>query len=342
MMVDWLTVEIPCRLPGPIMGGYVAKWKEDGEIEWQTMSRKVLEGSWSSKINVRAVSPELLEISGNVAKFLQGHNLFGPSDPGVLLRRFLEVVQPVLWPDGMPEFDIDAGSISRIDVTDGLLLDRPADVLSFLKAAEERGNCPYRGRGVFKGEGTLVYGDATGKRAKAWQLTLYSKGLEVAKRPLPEPMLTFPGVLDWVNRLLRVEVRLRTAELKRMARRRVGDWAPVEGQGCAATAAWSEKVGRIAFMEGTVMEGNEMVGVKPRLVMAYRAWAAGDDLRQALTKASFYRLRRELLDQFGVDISIKAPRSNIVPLRRVITAEPAHRPPWADAVENLLARRRAA
>lgn len=337
MMVDWLTVELPCELPGPIFGGSITKAKLDGEIEWHVLSRMQLEGSWSSKINVRSVSPQLLEISGNVAKFLQGHNIFGPDDPAALLRTFLDVVQPVLWPEGMPSIDVEGGSISRIDVTDGLLLDRPGDVLSFLKAAEERGNCPYRGRGVFKGEGTLVYGDATGKRAKAWQLTLYSKGLEVAHRPLPLPMAQHPGVLDWVNRLLRVEVRLRTEELKRIALRRVGDWKPG-----SALAAWEAKVGKIAFMEGSVMEGNEMVGVKPRLVAFYRAWSAGDDLRQCLTKTSFYRLRREMRDQFGVDISIKAPRSNVVPLRRVITAEPAHRPPWADAVENLLVARKAA
>lgn len=336
MMVDWLTVEMPADLPEPITGGVVAKFREDGTIEWAVNQRLQLEGSFSSSIMVRSVDPTRLEISGNVAKFMQGHNIYGTADVGGLIRAFLERIGPKFWPDGMPFIDVDEGLISRVDVTSGLLLDRPTDVLSFLKAAEERGHCSHRGRGVFKGEGTLVYGDATGKRAKAWQLTLYSKGLEVAKRPLPEPMMNYPGVLDWVNRLLRVEVRLRTAELKRIALRRVGDWSSG-----AVAAAWKEKVDRIDFMEGSVMDCSDLEGVKPRLLDAYDAWCAGRDLRQGRPKASFYRLRREMHDTFGVDISMVAPKSNVVPLRRVITAEPVHRPPWADAVDFVLEARAA-
>lgn len=336
MMVDWLTVECPADLPGPITGGVVSKVTNEGEVEWCVHQRMQLEGSWSSSIMVRSVSPQLLEISGNVAKFMQGHNIYGPADVYALIAAFLERVGPVLWPDGMPSVAIGDGQISRIDVTSGLLLERPADVLSFIKAADERGVCSHRGRGVFKGEGTLVYGDATGKRAKAWQVTLYSKGLEVARRPLPGPMMEFPGVLDWVNRLLRVEVRLRTAELKRLGLRTVGEWSPE-----TVDRVWREKVGRIEFMEGSVMDCSDMEGVKPRLLDAYDAWVAGRDLRQGRPKASFYRLRREMKQVFGVDIALVAPRSNVVPLRRVIIAEPVHRPPWADTVDFLLASRAA-
>lgn len=330
-MVDWLTVEIPARLPEVIAGGVVAKWDRDGEIEWNTISRLELEGSWSGKVLVRSICKGKLEVSGNIAKFMAGHNLYGSDDPKALLKAFLRRIQPTLWPAGMPRLAVGRASISRIDVTSGMLLRSPADVLSYLKAVEERGNCAFRGRGVFKGEGTLVYGDATGGRAKAWQLTMYAKGLEVAKRHLPAPMMERPDVIEWVNRLLRVEVRLRTAELKRLGRVLIRDWKPG-----AAASAWREKVDRIAVMEGTVMAGNEMVEVKPRLVAFYRAWASGDDLRQCLTKPTFYRVRRELRDAFGVDVALRAPRSNVIPLRRVLIAEPVSRPHWADSVDALL------
>lgn len=331
-MVDWLTVEVPADLPGPISDGCVAKFRADGSVDWSCPSRLALEGSWSSSVLVRAVTTSSIEVSGNIAKFLSGHNLYGSSCPRELLLRFFERTGEKLW-SGVPVCpDVEKAVISRVDVTSGLMLQTPADVLSFIKAADERGHCAYRGRGVLKGEGTLVYGDATGKRAKAWQVTMYAKGLEVAKRHLPKPMMEFPGVLEWVNCLLRVEVRLRTAELKRRGLRLVSDWGDD-----TCRRSWEHFVGRIDLMDGVVMEGNELVGAKPRLVAFYRAWAAGDDLRQVLNERTFYRLRREMREAFSVDIALKAPRTNVIPLRRVVTAEPAQRPPWADAVDRLLA-----
>jgi II/X family phage/plasmid replication protein len=330
-MVDFLSVEIPCDLPGPIRGGSMVKLTRDGEVEWETSTRLMVEGSWDARCSIRAVSLETLEISGNVTKFLQGHNLYGPADPIQLLRLFLDRVQPLLWPEGMPPIDVEAASISRIDCTSNLLLATPGDVLSFIRAAEQRGNCSHRGRGVLKGEGTLVYGDATGKRAKAWQLTFYSKGLEVAKHPLPAPMMEREDVLEWVNRLLRVEVRVRTPELKRLGLRMVADWGPG-----SVEAVWREKLARIDLMEGAVMACSEFEGVPARLLDTYDAWCAGRDLRVGRSRASWYRVRKQMKETFGVDVSIAPPKTNVVPLRRIVVAEPACRPRWADDIDRLL------
>lgn len=332
MMVDFVSVEMEAELPAPIRDGVMVKLSDDGEVEWETSARLMVKGSFDSRVAVRAISPERLEISGNLAKFMQGHNIFGPDDLPELLHAFLARVQPILWPEGLPYIDVWGGKLSRVDCTSGLLLETPSDVLSYLLAAEERGNCSHRGRGVMKGQGTLVYGDATGKRAKAWQLTLYAKGLEVAKHPLPELMMARADVLEYVNRLLRVEVRVRTAELNRMGLRTVEQWVPG-----SCERVWREKVDRIEFMEGTVMACSDFEGVKPRLLDAYDAWQAGRDMRQGRSSRVFYYLRKEMKDVFGVDISIKCPKSNVVPLRRVIVAEPARRPPWADEVQRLLA-----
>lgn len=331
MMVDFVTAEFDAELPDVIRGGCLLKLNDDGEVEWETSMRMTVRGSFDTSVQVRAVSPRRLEVSGNLAKFLQGHNIFGTEDLSSLICAFLERVQPLLWPDGMPDVDVSGGRISRIDCTSGLLLDSPRDVLTYIRAAEERGNCSHRGRGVLKGEGTLVFGDATGKRAKAWQLTMYAKGLEVARRPLPHLMMERADVLDYVNRLLRVEVRVRTAELKRLDLATVEKWGPD-----TCERVWREKVDRIDFMEGTVMACSELEGVKPRLLDAYDAWQAGRDLRTGRSRAQWYRLRREMKEALGVDISIKMPKSNVVPLRRVIVAEPARRPPWADEITALL------
>lgn len=334
MMVDYLTVELPCDLPRVICGGTVFKLSEDGEMEWNVLTRRELEGSWSSKCTVRAIDRTKLEISGNPAKFLQGHNLYGTADPQELVRLFLERVQPILWPEGMPSIDIANGTVARIDCTSGFLLPRGEDVLSWLRASHERGVRPYLGRGTFKGTdgSTLVYGDATGKRAKAWQVTFYYKGQEVMVHPLPPLMMERRDVIEWVSRLLRCEVRLRTPELKRMELRLLGSWNAE-----VVAAAWQEKVGRIDFMEETVANRTEFDGVKARYVDAYKAWLAGNDLREGRKQSAWYKLRKDMRNIFGCDIAVTPPKSNIVPLRRIIVAEPAHRPPWADDVDRLLA-----
>lgn len=53
---------------------------------------------------------------------------------------------------------------------------------------------------------------------------------------------------------------------------------------------------------------------------AYLAWVAGNDLRQVMSRPSFYRLRAKLLPH-GVDIAtlqLSEDRSNVVPLVRVL------------------------
>jgi hypothetical protein len=50
----------------------------------------------------------------------------------------------------------------------------------------------------------------------------------------------------------------------------------------------------------------EDVEMKPRLRVALQVWLDGTDLAAMLPKATFYRYRRELLDQAGIDISMSA------------------------------------
>lgn len=333
MMVDFLTVSIPCNLPQSITGGTITRTSEEGEIKWSVTSRLDLDGSWSSKCTVRAVLPTMLEISGNLGKFLCGHNLYGDACPRSLVRRFLDRIQPLLWPQGMPDIDIDEGIISRIDCTSGYIFKHAGDVLAWLRAAHERGVRPYVGRGVFKGtdDSTLVYGDATGKRAKAWQVMFYYKGREIVVHRLPAPMEERPDVIEWCSRLLRAEVRIRTPELNRMEARRLGDWDAAK-----VAETWREKIGKIDMIEQTVTENANLTGMKPRLLDAFQAYKAGADLRENRSRPSWFRLRKDMRATFGVDISAPPPVSNVVPLRRVIVADPVGRPEWADDVDAVL------
>jgi II/X family phage/plasmid replication protein len=359
MMVDWLTVEVPDPIGLPVNAGHILKVTPDGSVEWSTAARLPVEGSWSSNMMFRCVGAssadeslhraqyELgapsrrsgIEISGNPTKFLQGHNLFGSDCATDLLSRALERAAPKVWPhlDELPEFDLAEASISRIDLTGSWLLDRETDVVPYLRAMEERVWCPFRGRGVMSDVGTLYYGRVVkGKRAKDWQLKLYSKGLEIGVHQLPLPAYSVPGLLDHVNRTIRVELTLRTAELKRLGLTKVGDWTPER-----VAEIWRSYVAKLDFGEATLnLDTLDLaeLGLKARHATALAAWKAGNDLRGCMSRETFYRLRRELKAATGYDIAVRCPKSNVVPLRRMVMASDAGRPEWADALTEALSR----
>lgn len=364
-MVDWLTVELPDPVGLPVNAGEVMRISRDGEVEWTTPARLQVQGSWGSSMTFRAVGaegcdPDLhratwelgaasgeggpdrspLTISGNPAKFLNGHNLFGTADVTELLERTIAKAKSSIWPDlfDNPQIDFSEGLISRIDLTASWLLDRAEDVLPVLRAMEETVWCPYRGRGVFDAGGSTLYYGRTdkGKRAKDWAIKLYWKGAEVTAHPLPGPAYQVPGLFDELNRTLRVELTLRTPELKRLGLRRVGDWTPGK-----VAEIWEAYVARLDFGNKTVnLDTVDLgqLGLKARHLDAVAAWKAGNDLRQGRSRASFYRLRKEVKEATGFDIAGLCPKSNVIPLRRLVTISPALHPRWADQLTEALGR----
>jgi II/X family phage/plasmid replication protein len=346
MMVDWLTVDLPDPVGLPVNDGHICRLRPDGTLDWNTACRKQIRGSWSSSMMFRAlgINPEspsesTLQISGNPAKFLTGHNLFGSDCPTSLLTDLLERVGPDIWPDSYLDgqhASVAEGLISRIDLTATWELPRAEDVKPFLNAMEQRVWCPYRGRGVMDtGGSTLYYGRTDkGKRAKDWALKLYWKGPEITAHPLPQPAYEVAGLLDDANKWVRVELTLRTPELKRLGMRRVGDWSPAE-----VRRIWESYVAKLDFGETTInLDTVDLatLGLKTRHMTALATWKAGNDLRQAMSKTAFYRLRNELMDVTGFDIATARPTSNVIPLRRVVTASPVGRPIWADQLTRVL------
>lgn len=331
-MIDWVTVTIPACLPHPITGGCLIDHDENGEIRYTLHKRMVMTGSHAAKVNVRAVNTDEIEVSGNIVKFMQGHNIYGPDQLRPLLVDFLNLVLPKIYQGFMPQLLMDAAWLSRVDVTSGFVLDRAGDVVQTLEAIEQTARIAYKGRGVLEGS-TLVFGRANkGERAKDWQIVMYSKGHEVAKRPLPDCMMEDHEVMDYVNRLLRCEVRLRGAELKRLGFARVSDWRED-----TAMALWREKMDRLELSEVRQVETAELECITPRLRNAYAAWKHGEDLRKGMSKSAFYALRRRMKEELNIDIALRVPRSNVIPIVRVVELRPAHRPPWADRVDRLLA-----
>lgn len=351
-MIDWLSASIPFEWETPINDGQFVKVKPDGDVEWVVDRRKVLEGSFSAKCTVRTVKRGYIEVSGNPAKFLQGHNLFGTDDVCLLAYRFmvrlseiLKLPQPEhirkLWREG--QFDI-----SRLDINYMFSLRDRGEVRAWLRAAQETTRVKWRGRGQSE-DGTLYFGKAKkGGRASPWMMKLYCKADEMRLNDVPlnaddwdtsgEDNRMFSGgtlpvdipcrekLCLWADNKLRVELTLRTQEMKRMGLSRATMWSSTVVRETFAVYLSKLEIGEVVMVSVADVEK------LPRsLRRTFNEWKLGVDLRQDLPRATFFRQRKQIMEALGVDIGVLQPKSaTVIPLRRaIVLGEAAEVPTWA-------------
>ena len=344
-MIDYLRCRLPINLPRPINNGHTVKVDQNGNVLSATPHRLPVLGSFEAVLHVRSVTPTELEIEGNPAKWLQGHNLYGTDDLPMLLWATLARILPLLGTSlaecGLNSIDdVASAIITRVDVTYMLHLDTPSDVLSWIRSAYSNGRANRRGRGVMRGD-TLVFGDAQGKNFTRWQIVIYSKGQEINAHPLPQVMMQDAEVLEWVNKALRVEVRLGRLELEKQGLRNLHGWNPGMGRdvkGCDPAAIWRAKVAQLDF--NTSAEAHYDLEKLPRNLRAiFVAWRSGADVRTMLSRPTYYRHRAKLQELTGVDIAVpppSVPTADIVPIKRTLEARPLSRAPWADRIDREL------
>jgi II/X family phage/plasmid replication protein len=336
-VIDWTSFLIPCLHSTPIEGGRVLSLKPTGEIEWTSAKRTTVSGSFSTGLQVRTAThtPDLcthLEISGNPVKFFQGHNLWGTDDLGSLVVATAEHVTAAL---GLTPTDEDRAAwlrgdvqMTRVDCTESFHLASRAEVLSWLRAAEQTAHLSHRGRGQLVKGSTLYFG----KNSRRWSLKLYSKGQEItAKGHGQDSILNLPSAVAWADKTLRAELTLRSMELKRLQLDHVRDWFPVDGVPFAGTEQLlRERLGNMTMTTTKHLSAEVMESLRPALRVAVQAWEGGSDLRATLPHRTFYKYRKELLPH-GIDIATNLPKevSNVVPLHRVLRAVPAQIPDWA-------------
>ena len=337
-MIDWLSLVVPLAHAESINGGHVVALKPDGEIDWRCVKRCSVEGSFSTTLQVRTATHTLercshLEISGNPVKFVQGHNLWGTDDVPALVVATIEAVASSLGllPSEEDRAAWHAGrvQITRIDLTESFHLDNRAQVLAWLRAAEQTAHLSHRGRGQLVKGSTLYFG----KNSRRWSLKLYSKGQEItAKGHGQDAILALPSAREWADRTLRAELTLRSMELKRMGRDMLSGWFEDDGLPSETVTArlLRERLGAMTMTTTSSLSAEVLDGLRPALRLAYQSWESGSDLRAILPHRTFYKYRAELLPH-GIDIATLVPRevSNVVPLFRTLEAVPASIPDWA-------------
>lgn len=341
-MIDWLTFVAPLDHQagerGPFYAGEVMATKPDPlspdgfSLDWSVLKRKAFEGSHSSTIQIQSTRTEdgrpAIWVSGNPAKWFQGHNIFGTDDlAGLVLEMLERICRSVgIEPSAENRMAWAAGAIrlSRVDVTYSFDLGTLPRVRNALQSLDSTARLRHRGRGTFKGD-SLLYGGGS----RRWSLTLYAKGSEIdaPKHGLPHS-LRETSLPAYAQGMLRAEIRMLSLQLNDDNLAWVANWTDN-----AASELHARMLAGLQIAEATMLDAHELDGLSGRLQLAYTSWREGHDLRAILPRNTFYRYRTELL-KHGIDIGVKQQRTgpdlaNVVPLRTVLHAYPASVPDWA-------------
>ena len=330
-MIDWVDFTAPLIHevgPGsPFYAGEVLATTTTGELDWGIYKRMEMEGSHSSKIQIRSASmadgSQAIRVSGNLAKWFQGHNIFGTNN---LQGLVCEALSKIMIEGGITPTEAElskwkAGAIEllRVDVTESVDFGNRERVLNAIRSLDATANLKFRGRGQYNGHSLLF-----GKGSRHWSLTLYSKGAELQKHKLPFALLetSLPQIADG---LLRIEFRMLSMHLKRLNLDALVAW----GDNTAYEVHQSH-LEKLEISETTMLDIEKLKGLPPRLHAAYQLWKDGHDLRAMYPRPTFYRYRSQLLPH-GIDISVKQDReiTNVIPLRVVLMGKPLVLPEWA-------------
>lgn len=359
-MIDWLTVVVPFNGP-EISGGRVIQIDQDGEIVSEFSRFLPLEGSYSAKVAVSTEGKGKLKISGNPAKFLQGHNLFGSDDLFSLSYRFiLKVLQLIGCHDLQTLVAVQAGefTIYRIDLTNSFELEDRSQVRAWLRAAKVYASGKNQ---KTDSKGSTLY---IGRESRRVSIKAYCKADEIEKHPIAGNHFTDDQVKqlhEWAENKLRIEVTLRSMALKKIVlyefldkeylllKRIHGDRlkpAIVRENEEAASLFYAKNWRHVNVQEIYIMKANKMQlpgnlqlsmedieQLPNRYKAAYKIWREGGHYRHYCSERTYYYYKAYFMKHHGINLDIlpEPKKCQVIPLIRPLTAKPAEIPEWAYA-----------
>lgn len=329
-MIDWALVFFPI-VHEPLASGTLISLDSNGAEEWHCNKRSLATGSYEKRISLTSVGGDgfhnatELKVNGNPSKFLQGHNVFGSDDlKSLLYDTFCVLVKQYdLHPTDMEIQRIKNGCypIKTIDINYSFDLLSRSDVLAYIRALEFKAKTRH-GRPAMKG-GTLYFG----KHSHRWALKAYCKAEEIETKNGKIPHeLQGKGIEDWSENKLRIELRLLSKELDELGIKEVKD---LDKQ--TIKKLFNIYLRKID-MNDQIKLNNETFHKLPKTLRAtYTLWVSGSDLRDMISKATYYR-HRTALKEYGINIDLDAEsgsKSNVVPMIRILEAVPAENPQFA-------------
>ena len=334
-MIDWVTGKFwITHNPEVLRSGQSIRTKiVDGveTIEYDIANRLSVKGSHDATITIRSHTDNTVEISGNPAKFLQGHNVFGTNDLKYLVAKMIDKLCMIdeleLKPTDIEYENIQEGKyhLSRVDVNEHFAFPSAQVARAWLRAAGNSANMKFRGAGLFK-EGTLYF------EGKRYIPKIYFKYDEINSKDkshrLPDELLQIPELIEYAEKSLRFEIKILSTQLK--------DWMLHLGCNWDADTATmlinDQFISKLQLSANMPIENEVIESLPKNLRLTYTAWINGEDLRQVLSRPTFYRYRTRLME-YGIDISIvkdiEKEQSNVVPMIRYLEAVPMGIPDWA-------------
>ena len=303
IMIDWLssTTRTPdqvytnekttnIRLERSPLGEIIKEYRIGMNVKAES------EPSSSRNFYVHTPDPRTLLMSGNPAKFLQGHNAFGSDDltglyleSGNLLRQNAGLFPS---PDSWDACQFLMPNFSRIDITRSYRFKSDAEKQDFIRYIAGTARTRHGASKLFGSE-TAYFGLGS----RRWTFKIYDKLAEYRKNNKGQKI--DDEIIDWLKGVARFELCLRSPELN------VINQTVAKGGVISLQPIWEDYYNRIDFNENTSMKKNEDYGkLNSAQIGTYLRWQNGDDLRKAMTKPTFYRQRQAIKKELGVDISV--------------------------------------
>ena len=331
-MIDWATARLRCTHDSSkLFGGLVVSMNAKGEVEWQTEKRVVVEGSYSKNITVRSHTDGVIEISGNPAKFLQGHNVFGSDDLIHLINKTLDRLIALdigLTPTQEELQKIAKGffAVTRVDVNEHFAFNSEQSAKAYLRAIANSSNMRHRGAGQFRGD--TLYFSPQSRRTVA---KIYHKGDEIHSRKkehrLHDDFLAIPELVSYATNSLRLELKILSTQLK--------DWELNFGYNWTLETPFyllkKHFIDKLELSENMPIQDNVFDEMPRALKSVYILWEKGVNLKEMYSKAQYYKHRSAML-KYGIDIAIiqeEKPKENIIPMISYLVVKPMGIPSWA-------------
>jgi hypothetical protein len=299
-MIDWITGYVGYDASRMALGRF---WEVDrhGEVVRERPRWEKAEGSFKSGVQVTKSMPtdqmrdnakefgflcaeDVLKISGNPIKYLQGHNVTGPSVAllGPVVQGLVRAFPDELRPHDADSLVLPAVHRSRVDINTLVDLGSHQAVHDWLMLAETKGRSRH-GRAT-SSDGTVYFG----QHSKRWAMKMYCKHCELKSHPPADPAL-LPDLLEWTRTFLRIELVLRRPELK--------------DRGALDESVIWEFFAKLELNTMRVKTYSDAKSVLPTgMKLALGMWYTGTDLKTFLPNRTFYRYRKEILGVTGIDV----------------------------------------
>jgi II/X family phage/plasmid replication protein len=170
---------------------------------------------------------------------------------------------------------------------------------------------------------------------------MYSKGQEIN---LPRNkklglLIMPPELLKWADDKIRIELTLKSNELRETGLHLASEWRNID-----ELDIFTDYVERIQMASQKKIDNLSFKIKSGSVRSTYILWLNGEDPRHILSKPTFYRHRKTLLEH-DIDISIlntkeQQDTSKIVPLCKVLELKPAEFPHWVSGTEFLFEPRK--